>query len=198
MNQDQRLSGRVGSRWRIAIEWDVPAGYYAHRWLLLSDVPEARRSELLDEPWRRHLGSFWVWADGHLLGNPYDMELLGVGLGLMIWVAEGTGRRASPLLSLRSRAEALDLVMESIYGENADLVRAEYGNLGAFEVMPAGNPYFDGWQAIVLEEGQEETLIWRQGADGSVITATWPLGEIRRVVSEVVAVANTQTSLKDQ
>ncbi len=76
--------------------------------------------------------------------------------------------------------------MNSIYRELADKAVDPSGSLRRFEVMPRGCPFFDDWKAILIEEGESETLIWRARRLGAVESATWPLGTFRDVVLSAI------------
>lgn len=128
-------------------------------------------------------GGFWLWADGNLVGNKNDIEIVSCGLGVLLNAAHKTVSRKSDLLSLLPANEALDLVMSSVYGDDDASFRRLAGSadLRSFEVLPGGGPFFDEWQAILLEESELERFIYRKEGE-QTFECSWQPGTFRNVV----------------
>ncbi len=173
-----RLAGRVGSRWRFAIEWDVPADS-RRPWLEAEQVaPEDCQSALLGI-WNSWLGCLWLWADGHVVGRPWEVRPAVSGLNR-------TSRyRSKDWRAIVHFAQRSNSRGGSSSRYELDISRAR-GQGRRFEVMPRGCPFFDDWKAILIEEGESETLIWRARRLGAVESATWPLGTFRDVVLSAI------------
>ena len=136
-------------------------------------------------------GTFWLWADGKCVGDRNEMEMVSLGLGILLNAVRKADSRKSNLLSSLPAAEALNLVMSAVYGDD-DPRRQELGSpsdLGVFEVLPGGGPFFDDWQAILLEEGGKERFIWRKDGE-QTFEVRWELGTFRNVVLQAEAELN--------
>lgn len=185
MMSEACLSGRIGSRWRLSLEWDVRVDLQ-RPWLNSADVENERVELVLTMPWYKWLGSMWLWVDGNLVGDPVQIEEIGVGLEHLSKFSDGTGSRSSRLIPSLSGRAALDLVLRSVYGEDAETITMKHGDLSRHELMPGGCPFFDNWQAIMYETEACEVLIWRKDGDDDVRIAQWPIGELKRTVVEAL------------
>jgi hypothetical protein len=105
-------------------------------------------------------GRLSLWANGQHVGND-EVEMVSVGLGSLWNAALKTHSRKSALLSHMPSREALDTVMQSIYGDENLCAQALVNStdLSAFEVLPQGDPFFDDWEAILIEVEEEERFI---------------------------------------
>jgi hypothetical protein len=161
---------RVGDRWMFALEFEI-------------------RGEPRARAWNEWWGSLLLWADGHLVGKPYEVEMIQTGLDSLRETANGNRAPASLILSAFSPKEALDAVMWAHYDgkkEHRPLklsLESEVALL-PLEILPSlTGPFFDGWEAIILEDRATERFVFRQeGAEAA--EAIWPLGTFRRVVGE--------------
>lgn len=136
--------------------------------------------------WNEWWGYLWLWVEGHVVGRPFEYEMIWTGLESLKESAGETGQRANDLLPARNSEGALDMVMWASYG-NHDLAMEELirdkGRLSAFEILPRRTgPFFDGWQAVLLEEGTRERFIYR--AEGVPLAEViWPFGTFRDVIN---------------
>jgi hypothetical protein len=158
---------RIGNRWKFALEFEIHGS-----------PPSV---------WNEWWGSLWLWAEGHVVGKPSESEMISIGLESLQEAAGEAGTRVSDLLSAQSPKEALEMVLWARYGDSDPAMAKTVGNeksLFPFEILPRRTgPFFDGWEAILLEEGAKERFIYRQqGAD--VVEVVWPLGTFRDVISE--------------
>jgi len=70
--------------------------------------------------------------------------------------------------------------METIYGAEGEPAGSE--NLTAFDILPtSAGPFFDDWEAILLEEGENERFIYRR-IGLPVCEARWKLGTFKDIV----------------
>jgi Immunity protein 42 len=162
---------RVGNRRLFAVEFEFDAG-------------------ASPKVWNEWFGSLWLWIDGHLVGNPLESEMISIGLESLKEAATETGTRRRELLSTNDPNEALDLIMWARYGDESSpkgkLVEDEH-SLFPFEILPRRTgPFFDGWEAILIEEDDVERFIYRQ-RETPVTEVPWPLGTLREVVFEACA-----------
>src|ERR1700694_3127061 len=119
----------------------------------------------LNEWW----GNLWLWVESRCIGDIQEKETVSVGLGSLVTAAHRTGLRASRLLSSMPAKEALELVMWAVYGEDDSKLEELVGSrttLYPFEVLPASDPFFDDWQAILVEEEDTERFIYRKMNQG--------------------------------
>lgn len=167
MSRSPIPSLRFGSRWQFAIECEIS--------------PDAQK------PYNEWLGSVWLWVGGKLVGDPAVVEICAVALDTLLEAAEETGKRSSTLLSSLPAGRALDLVLWARYGdddEEQESLVPDRDALVQFEILPRrGGPFFDQWQAIIIEEENCERFIFRE-IGRRVNEIQWPRGEFRRVVSE--------------
>lgn len=132
----------------------------------------------LNAPTNEWWGTVCLWVDGRCVGNPNEIEMVSIGMGALAHAAQQTGSRVNLFLSSHTATEALECVVQAIYGEKEV---ESLGNKEAtrFEVLSAAaGPSFDNWEAILLEEGQTERFIYRRG-DQPVREARWKIGTFR-------------------
>ena len=122
------------------------------------------------------------------MGAPFETEIILIGLDSLYEAAREDRNVASPVLAPCSAMEALEAVMNARYGSH-DLsalkgpTRSEEDLLSA-EVLPRRiGPFFDGWEAVLLEGIGKERFIYRSGGR-NVIGASWPIGTFRDVIVE--------------
>jgi len=170
MRQKVAFSSRIGDRWTFAIEFEG-----------VGNPPKA---------WNEWWGSLWLWIDGHVVGCPSEIEMVMTGLDSLVESAQQTRADLSSPLQLSVPAgEALDLVMWARYGSDDRAPGNFVGDpstLTGYEVLPRlTGPFFDGWEAVLIEAAQEERFIFRQeGAE--VREALWPAGTFRSVVQRAL------------
>jgi hypothetical protein len=167
VTRQTEFSSRVGNRWSFAVEFEA-CGDRPRRW---------------NEWW----GSLWLWADGYVVGRPFEIEMVMSGfdplLGSIYQAEQNTENRTSALLASLPANQALEWVMWAQCGED-DPPKGFQGDealLGVHEVLPRGSPFFDDWQAILLPEGLHERFIFRRD-QGEPSEARWPRGTFRSVV----------------
>lgn len=170
MSEPSRLGRRVGDRWIFALEFDIQG-----------DLPRA---------WNEMLGSLWLWTRGHLVGTPYEIETIKTGLDSLQEAATEDREPASRILSKCNGREALEKVMWARYGEDHDLppgmAAVDKEALFSLEVLPRRTgPFFDGWEAILVEDGAGERFIYRH-EETAVVEAVWPKGMFRRVIDQAI------------
>jgi|ERR1700722_1220154 len=134
----------------------------------------------LNTPTNEWWGTICLWIDHICVGNPNEVEMVSVGLGSLAHTAQHTGSRVSSALSSRSATEALESVVQAIYGEEGlEWLSAEEAS--KFEVLSsAAGPSFDNWEAILLEQGQFERFIYRREGH-PVCEARWKLGTFKEI-----------------
>jgi len=162
-----RFGKRIGERWKFAVEFEAYV------------LPDGTLPRLWNEWW----GTLWLWVNGSLVGDTTEIETVMNDLGSLHTIALATGTRRSNLLSAQSPQKALEIVMWAVYGDEDETMRAAVGreSLEHFEVLPRGKAFFNGWQAILLEAGNEEHFICRHGSEAAV-DVVWPLGTFRDIV----------------
>jgi hypothetical protein len=135
----------------------------------------------LTRPANEWWGTLRLWAEGRCVGNPDEIEMVSIGFGDLVNAAHQTGSRVNLFLSSQTAGDALEYVLQTIYGdEKAELLTDKEAS--KFEVFPASaGPFFDDWQAILLEEGQTERFIYRSKG-GPACEARWPIGTLKGIV----------------
>ena len=170
MKHEVAFSSRIGDRWTFAIELEG-----------IGDPPKS-----VNEWW----GSLWLWVDGQVVGWPSEIEMLMTGFDSLAESAQQTPAGiSSPLQPSVSAAEALDLVMWATYGDDDGAPGGFVGDpsdLAGYEVLPRlTGPFFDGWEAVLIEAGQDERFIFRQeGAEAREVL--WGAGTFRRTVQQAI------------
>jgi hypothetical protein len=147
------------------------------------------------DPWGtpEPFGSFWLWVGGRVVGNTDSAEQLILAFDRLPWLALHSGDRKAVALPGETLLDKLDFVVWARFGEDdaydaerwgAHDVKALRGRqLGCYEVVPCDSPWCDGWEAILVEQGDTETLIWRRrhGAVAEAQEASLPLGLFGKV-----------------
>lgn len=158
---------RVGNRRVFAVEFEF----------------EPQRGISLDDAW----GCVWLWAGGRCIGRTWELEIVQFGLKSLREAADDKAQRISRLLSSMAAAEALDLVMWARYGDDDPKLESLVGsreNLEQFEILPRRTgPFFDGWQAILIEEGNAERFVFRRSGQ-ELFEITWANGLFRSTVHD--------------
>jgi hypothetical protein len=167
-----------GDRWRFGIECEVQEG----------DV----------DPWgsRGPFGSFWFWAGGQIVGNADRAEQLIHAFRSVDLVRNSSGNRRASDVPGASCLDKFDFIIWVRFGEDAEFDAGRWGNreiaelrgldLTRFEIIPRGeSPFHDGWEAVLLEDGERETFVWREwrGELGHSHELSLPLGEFSRVLT---------------
>jgi hypothetical protein len=165
-----------GNRWSFGIECEV--------------------QDCEADPWGtlEPFGSFWLWVGGRTVGNTDAKEQLVLAFDRLPWLALHSGDRKATELPGESLLDKLDFVVWVRFGEDdvydaqrwgaQDLEALRGRQLGRYEVVPIGlSPWCDGWEAILVEEEDTETLIWRtwHGAVAEVQEAVLPRGLFGKV-----------------
>ncbi len=144
------------------------------------------------DPWGtpEPFGSFWLWVGGRVVGNTDSAEQLILAFDRLPWLALHSGDRKAVALPGETLLDKLDFVVWARFGEDdaydaerwgAHDVKALRGRqLGCYEVVPCDSPWCDGWEAILVEQGDTETLIWRRrhgscGGGAGGLTPSWPV-----------------------
>jgi hypothetical protein len=136
-------------------------------------------------------GSLWLWVEGRCIGESHEVEMVSIGLEHLAGSAQATGSRTDPVFSSLSAGEALDFVMWAVYGENNSKLKQHLAGsrerLFKFDILAtSAGPFFDDWEATIIEIGDEERFIYRK--DGEPIhEARWPLGTFKGVVLQAQA-----------
>lgn len=162
----QLLSRRVGCRRRFAIEFEV----------------EPDRTQPANE-WR---GSLWLWVDGRCVGEAHEIEMVSIGLDALIHAAKRTRSEASSLFASLPAERALNEVMQAIYGEadEPDNIPLSPEDLDSLDILPtSAGPFFDHWEAILIEDGLEERFIYRRNGS-QVLEARWKINTFRDTALE--------------
>lgn len=168
---EEGFGKRVGNRWTFAVEFEIHG-----------DRPAA---------WNEWWGSLWLWVEGRLVGRPDETEMVLTGLDSLQESASEERIPASSILSTYDSKEALDAVMWARYGGDGPSplkfpTKNEEG-LFSLEVLPRRTgPFFDGWEAILLEQAGTQRFVYRQEG-GDVVEAVWPHGTFSHVVGDARA-----------
>ena len=156
------LNRRIGNRWALAVEFD--------------GVPDRPRA------WNDWWGSLWLWVGGQLVGNPPVTEMLVVGLDALCEAAADDRTQASAMTIHVTAKHALDAVMQARYGNDSpNGLGVADDDLFALEILPRRTgPFFEGWEAILLDQGASERFIYRTDG-GQIREAVWPKGTFSTV-----------------
>jgi hypothetical protein len=168
MKQQAAFCSRVGNRWIFAIEFEG-----------IGDPPKV---------WNEWWGSLWLWANGQIVGRPFEIEMVMTGFDSLVDSAQKSENPAAANLASKPASEALDLVMWARYGVD-DTPKGFEGDpilLCQHEILPlATGPFFDGWEAILLAENSQERFIFRQ-VGGRINEALWPGGTFKSLVFQAL------------
>jgi hypothetical protein len=171
---------RFGDRWQFAIECEL------------------RDCEL--DPWgsKEPFGSFWMWVGGRVVGNTHVEEQLVHAFLPLAQSVRRAGNRADGRFKGMTNLDKLNLVGWIRFGEDKEFDGARWGapdrdelrreDLTRYEVVPRGySPYSDGWEAILVEQDEMETFIWRrQGDVAEVHEFALPRGLFTQVATRAV------------
>ena len=175
--------------------YDCTRFTFGDRWLFGIEC-EVQNCDV--DPWgsREPFGSFWFWIGGQVLGNPDIAEGLFHAFRPLEPVKSSSGNRKASDVPGDSYLDKLDFIIWLRFGEDQDFDAGRWGNrdiaelrqldLTRFEVIPRGaSPFQDGWEAVLLEDGEQETFIWRQwsGGVGHTHELSLPLGEFSPVLA---------------
>jgi hypothetical protein len=165
----------IGHRWRFAVE---------------CEIQQCER-----DPWGslEPFGSLWLWAGGHVIGNPHRSEQLNLGFSDFYGLVKNDGTRPAARFNEISHADALDLVFWTRFGEDdefdanrwpqVDPQAIRYDGLIHYEAISSSSPLFDGWRAILLETDDSDTLIWAPHG-GAVNEVSVPRGLFAHVADQ--------------
>ena len=160
------ISQRVGSRQLFAIEFEMKPDH-----------------ALPPNEW---LGSIWLWVDGRCVGESHEIEMVSIGLGALSHAAKAKRSRISSLFASLPPEQALDAVMLAIYGDDDQKAKGAVSpdDLDGLDILPSSaGPFFDHWQAILIEDGPEERFIYRR-TGGQIFEARWKINTFRDTVLE--------------
>lgn len=148
-----------GDRWRLGVECEVQD----------CDV----------DPWGtlEPFGSFWLWVEGRAIGNTDVSEQLVAGFSRLRASARYSGQRADDRFPGMTNLDKLDAVRWVGWGDDDEFRPELWGGLSLdqartedvrpYWVFPPGeSPFFDEWEAILLEREMIETLVWRHQRGG--------------------------------
>ena len=167
-----------GERWRFGIECEL------------------HDREL--DPWgsREPYGSLWLWIGGHVIGNPDRAEQLHQAFSPFKSVTDCIGRKAASTVPGTSYLDKFDFITWVRFGEDEEFATETWGAgeieqlrgfaVAPFVIFPGGfSPFQDGWDAVLLEDEQCETLVWRCwcGETAETHEVSFPLGELTRVTA---------------
>lgn len=131
------------------------------------------------DPWGtlQPFGSFWLWVEGRAVGNTDVSEQLVSGFSKLRASVRYSGQRPNSRFPGMTNIDKLDLVRwvgwgdddefrpELWGGRSCDQARTE--DVKPYWVIPPGDsPFFDDWEAILLEGEMTETLVWRYERGG--------------------------------
>jgi len=162
------MAERVGDRSVFAIEFEV--------------------SDYQPRTWNECWGRLWLWVGSNAVGNLDEIEMIQTGLDSLKETALDERRQASEALQGLRGEDALDAVMKARYDEEewraAHPLPVLDECLASVEVLPRlTGPFFDGWEAILLDCGESERLLYRrEGAE--TLEAVWPTGTFAGIVSD--------------
>jgi hypothetical protein len=170
-----------GDRWRFGIECEI------------------QDCEL--DPWgsREPYGSLWLWAAGQLIGNSHAAEQLIHGFGPLESARNNPGNRRSSDVPGTTNLDKLDFIIWVRFGDDSDFDSAKWGTreigqlrrfeVSRFEVLPRGHsPFHDGWEAVLLDDAEQETLVWRRWRGDA--TETHELSLPHREFTSVITLAS--------
>ena len=159
------LSQRVGSRHLFAVEFEVK--------------PDRALSP---NEW---LGSIWLWVEGRCVGEAHEIEMVSIGLDALVHAAKATRSTISSLFDSLPAEQALDRAMLVIYGEDDEQDKGPVSpDLANLDILPtSAGPFFDNWEAILVEAGAEERFIYRR-LGNQVFEARWKINTFRDTVLE--------------
>jgi hypothetical protein len=164
------VNKRVGDRRIFAVEFEV----------------QPDRVRPINEWW----GSLWLWAEAKCIGNTEKTEMISIGMDQLVSVARQTGSRMNSFLSSLTPTQALDSIKWAVYGDGDSKLEklvSSPESLHRFDVLPtSAGPFFDNWEATLIEEGGCERFIWRNDAR-AVCEAKWKLGTFQKTVLQAKA-----------
>jgi len=143
------------------------------------------------DPWGtlQPFGSFWLWVEGRAIGNTDVSEQLVSGFSTLRASVRYSGRRADSRFPGITNIDKLNLVRWVGWGDDDEfrpelwggrsLDQARTEDVKPYWVVPRGDgPFFDDWEAILLEREMTETLVWRhqRGGFSSSQEVELPLG----------------------
>jgi hypothetical protein len=165
---EQVFSRRIGNRLTFAVEFEV------------HDSPAPRL-------WNEWWGYLWLWVEGNVVGNPFELEMIMIALEPLSGIAYPMESETAKVLSTHTSEEVLEMVRWAVYGEDDPAMEKlvlHREKFLSFEIFGGSTgPFFDGWEAVLLKEGATERFIYRQRGRG-VIEAVWPLGTFHDILSE--------------
>jgi|SRR5579859_182738 len=131
------------------------------------------------DPWGtlEPFGSFWLWVGGRTVGNTDVSEQLTIAFSQLRSSAGYAGQRTDDRFPRMSNADKLDFVRWVGWGEDHEFRAERWGSrcldkaraedVESYWVVPPGrSPFFDNWEAILLEGETTETLVWRHQQKG--------------------------------
>lgn len=137
-----------------------------------------------------------VGGAGQLIGNSGAAEQLVHGFSPLDAVRIDAGNRRSSEVPGTTNLDKLDFIIWVGFGDDEDFDIAKWGlqkigharkfDVQCFELFPRGySPFQDGWEAVLLDDGQRETLVWRQWREdvGETHELSLPQGEFTSVIA---------------
>ncbi len=136
-------------------------------------------------------GCLWLWVDGRCVGESQEVEMVSIALEHLVAAAQETGSRSNRKLSSLPADEALNLVIWAAYGDDSLKLEQQLAesrqSLAKFDILPtSAGPFFDSWEATLIELGDEERFIYRRDGE-AVREAKWRLGTFKDVVLQAQA-----------
>jgi RHS repeat-associated protein len=132
-------------------------------------------------------GCLWLWAGGRCIGNCQEIEMVDFGLSALV-EASASDHSSLAKLSSSPAKDAIDLIMWAVYGdddaEKEKTLGGDRRSFERFEILPGvTGPFFDNWQAILIDCGSDERFIFRRSQEAPY-EFRWPSGTFSKVVGE--------------
>jgi hypothetical protein len=167
-----------GDRWRFGIECEL------------------QKSEV--DPWgsREPFGSVWFWTAGQVVGNPEKTEQLIHAFTPIDRVLSANGNRSAAKVPGFSLIEKFEFISWLNFGEDEEFDSIRWGSqdisqlrqwdVTRFQIMPGSySPFHDGWEAVLFENFDQETLLWLRSEQtlNRTYTLILPRAEFARVLT---------------
>jgi hypothetical protein len=148
--------------------------------------------EEVKPPWI--IGHIRFWARAQSIGNWDDYAALD---GCAYWLGEfvtRAERRFEPDLLGKSKDEVFHILYDSFMGRLTG--REPYvDTYGRFNISRLGMSSFDKYVVLLIEEPQQQRLVWQSSDDYVVKEALLPSGEMQRVAHAFCVALQTDGSV---
>ena len=149
-----------GDRWNFGLECEI--------------------QDLDVDPWGtlEPFGSCWLWIRGRIMGNTDVSEQLTIAFSQLRSSLGKAGKRNDDRFPGMSNLDRLDFIRWVGWGDDHEFCAERWGgrhldeargeDVGSYWVVPPGHsPFFDDWEAILLEGETTETFAWRDQRKGT-------------------------------